>query len=316
MNNPSVSVIIAVKDSQDTIRAAIGSVLGLEYPGFDVIVVDDGSKDLTPVIIREFGDKIRVISHPTPRGPAFSRNEAVRSSGADIVAFTDGDCIVEKNWLSELVKGFSGGNAISCGGAQQLPDDATPFERDVFEFMRRVGFVTEYVKNSAKAGISRVGHNPSCTVAYLREAFLRVGGFPEGLWPGEDVELDYRLSREGYIHMFNPKAVVRHYRPKNFKSFLSMMLRYGRVQGILVRMHGFFRPVHYVPLLFTVFFLFLFWMLGALPVICAACIVVLALSGIMYFRSLRVFWLAFAGLVEWCEGFFMGFAGYRLYRRK
>lgn len=316
MSNPSVSVIIAVKDSQDTIRRAIASVLGSEYSPFDVIVVDDGSADRTPDIIREFGDKVRIIRHTSSSGASFSRNEAVRSSRADLVAFTDGDCIVARDWLAELVKGSEGENVVSCGGMQLLPEDATSFERDVFAFMSRVGFITEYVKNGAGGGISAVGHNPSCTVAYKREAFERAGGFPESLWPGEDVALDHRLSRKGGRHMFNPKAVVYHYKPKNFKSFLSMMLRYGRSQGILVRMHGFFRPVHAVPFLFAVSFLAGLWLLGAAPVACAAAVIVLTLSGFAYFGSLRVLWLAFAGLVEWCEGFFIGFVGYRAMNRK
>jgi glycosyltransferase involved in cell wall biosynthesis len=316
MRNPSVSVIIAVKDSQNTIQRAIASVLASEYSPFDVIIVDDGSTDRTPDIIREFGDKVKIISHPTAKGPSFSRNEAVRASKSDLVAFTDGDCVAARDWLAELVKGLKGENVVSCGGIQLLPDDATSFERDVFAFMSRVGFITDYVKHGAGGGISAVGHNPSCTVIYKRDVFESAGGFFEGLWPGEDVELDHRLSLRGYRHMFNPKAVVYHYKPKSFKGFLSMMLRYGRAQGFLVRMHGFFRPVHAVPFLFVVFFLAGLWLMGTAPVVSAAVVIVLVLSGLAYFGAPRVLWLAFAGLVEWCEGFFIGLTSYRVLNRE
>lgn len=60
---------------------------------------------------------------------------------------------------------------------------------------------------------------------YKRDTFLECGGFLDELWPGEDVELDYRLKKKGYHLICNPGAVVYHYRPKKLAVFLAMMYR-------------------------------------------------------------------------------------------
>ncbi len=174
----------------------------------------------------------------------------VKSTDVEFLAFTDSDCIVDKNWLTELLKGFREyPEAVSCGGAQKLPEDATNFEKKVFLFMKKAGFFSEYARQAKDANITEVNHNASCCVMYKREVFLKEGGFLEGLWPGEDVELDYRLREKGYKLLFNPRAVIYHYRSKSLKSFLKMMDRYGRAQGYLVRKYGIFRKIQLVPFL-------------------------------------------------------------------
>lgn len=82
---------------------------------------------------------------------------------------------------------------------------------------------------------------------YRRDIFLQEGEFLEGLWPEEDVELDYRIRKKGYKIVFNPRAVVYHYRPKTLRSFLKMMHRYGHAQGFLVRRYGIFRKIQILP---------------------------------------------------------------------
>jgi len=125
--------------------------------------------------------------------------------------------------------------------------------------MRKAGFISDYSRAIKGDSIVTVNHNASCNVMYRRDIFLKEGGFLEGLWPGEDVELDYRLKKSGYKLVFNPRAVVYHYRPKDVRSFLRMMYRYGSVQGLLVRRYGIFRRMQIMPffvLLLTSFLIF------------------------------------------------------------
>ena len=101
-----ISVIIPVKNAEKTIKKCLDSVLNVDYPNFDVIVVDDGSTDNTPSILRGFGQGIRIIQ-ARGVGPSAARNEAAKVSDAQYLAFTDSDCIVERSWLRELRFGFS-----------------------------------------------------------------------------------------------------------------------------------------------------------------------------------------------------------------
>ena len=117
--------------------------------------------------------------------------------------------------------------------------------RDLDAFFSLASLVAEYTRGDDRP--REVDHNASCNVAYIRHAFREAGGFAEGLWPGEDVDLDYRLRKMGYRCHYVPDAWVEHHRPGTHAWFASMMRRYGRAQRELVKRHGRFRPLHYLP---------------------------------------------------------------------
>ena len=232
---PKICVIIPCRGAGETLERCVQSILDCDYPGKDIVVVDDGLDPLIRRKLYSFGGAVRVLESLS-RGPSYARNLAAGATEADYLAFTDSDCFVSKEWLKELLRGFqSVTDAVACGGPQRLPDDASAFERQVFIFMEKSGFVTDYVRSPQKDAIIEVDHNPSCNVMYRREVFMQEEGFLIGLWPGEDVELDHRLRMKRHIVLFNPSAVVYHYKPKTLKKFSRMMYNYGYAQGRLVR---------------------------------------------------------------------------------
>jgi len=241
-----VCVIIPAKGSVPKIEKGLRSILDSGYPNLEVIVVDDGIDKAGLEIVDKFFDRIKILKSGS-KGPSFARNLAARETDAELIAFTDSDCIVGENWIKELIRGMDYiTKAISCGGSQEAPFDATPFEKGLTDFLKRIGFVTDYMRGSKRDKIVTADHNPSCNVLYRRDIFLKEGGFLEGLWPGEDLEFDYRLRKKGYRVAFNPKAVVYHYRPDTINKFADMMFRYGKVQAFLVKKYGPFRKIHAV----------------------------------------------------------------------
>lgn len=255
MNYPFVSVIIPVRNGQYTLGKCIDSVFELDYGNYEVIVVNDASVDNTAEIVSGYPN-LKILN-TSGIGPSGARNLAVEQAEGEFIAFSDADCLLDKYWLRELLKGFTNEKIAGVGGTQKSPDDDSEFGKRVNDFLGTAGFITDYIKSGL--GSRRVKHNPSCNVMYRKSTLIEVGGFLEGLWPGEDVELDYRIRKKGYLLMFNPKAIVFHYRPNNFRDFSKMMFRYGKSQGILVRKYGFFRKVHFVPLVIILLVLFLFY---------------------------------------------------------
>lgn len=240
---PDISVIIPVYNCSKTIEKCLDSLSSLEYPNYEIIIVDDGSTDDTAKICQSYHQTkvIRTVNG----GPSRARNIGVREATGEIVAFTDGDCIVHRRWLNELANGFSREDIACVGGNQISPPDETDFGRYVQETFSVLGFATSYMKTHTNMTETR--HNPSCNSAYRKSLFEKVGGFDELLWPGEDVDLDYRLNQLGYTLIRNPEAIVKHYRPQSLSELGSMMQRYGGSAFLLLKKYGFFRPLHYMP---------------------------------------------------------------------
>jgi len=241
---PGVSVIVAARDAAATLPLCLASLKALDYPEFEVVVVDDGSRDETVALAERAG--VRVLASPRP-GPSAARNHGVRHASHEIVAFTDADCVVPRHWLRALVEGLRTSRAAGVGGPQRNVFPTGPRSaRDLDLFFSLAAIVSDYARS--ESGPRPVDHNASCNVAYIKHTLDEVGGLAEDLFPGEDVDLDFRLHQLGYRCHYVPDAVVDHHRPGTRDWFANMMRRYGRAQRALVDRHGRFRPLHYMPL--------------------------------------------------------------------
>lgn len=244
MTPPKMSVVVPVHNCRETIERCMKALGNLDHPSYEVIIVDDGSTDDTASIAESF--TYCTVIRLDRGGPSRARNVGVAAARGELIAFTDGDCVVDPHWLSELERGFAVADVAGVGGDQGSPDDESATGRLVQDFFRAVGFMTGYITASGRPGST--AHNPSCCSAYRTAIFKEVGGFDEGLWPGEDVDLDYRIRSSGYRLVFNPRAKVGHYRPKTLRGFARMMGRYGACQWPLIRRYGLFRKLHYEPI--------------------------------------------------------------------
>ncbi|MBN1899779.1 glycosyltransferase [Candidatus Sumerlaeota bacterium] len=242
---PLVSIVIPAYNCEKSIAKCLDSLFKIKYPHYEIIIVNDGSTDSTGEILKRYGS-IRVITIENS-GPSKARNIGTREAKGDFIAYTDSDCIVSPEWLDELYKGFQDERTAGVGGDQQSPEDETFFGKNIQDFMKAVGFVSDYMKTGDK--LIKTRHNPTCNVMYRKKVLLDAGLFDEKLWPGEDVDIDLKITRSGYDLYFNPRSVVYHYRPQTSHAFSRMMRRYGWAQGYLVKKYGLFRFIHYVPLI-------------------------------------------------------------------
>ena len=304
-----ISVIIPVKNGQRTIKKCIDSILALPRQDVETIIIDDASTDETPKILASYGDKITVL-RSNGTGPSRARNMAIAQAKGAYVAFTDADCVVDTLWLNELMKGFSSIMIAAVGGDQRSPADDSAFGKQVHGFLKAVGFIADYVKSDS-VYVVPTDHNPTCNVMYRTKVLLEAGGFCENLWPGEDLELDHRLKKNGWKFMYNPRAAVYHYRPGSMEAFIRMMTSYGRVQGVLVRWYGPFRMLHYLP--FTMgmcgILMLVLWGIEKTLVAAAVSAVVVGIylfkrSGGQVFEVIAYSKLLVQGALAWNRGYF------------
>ncbi len=102
---PFISIIVPAYNAEETIRKCIDSLLRIDYPNYEILIIDDGSIDKTREILSEYKNRI-ILIESRHSGPSKCRNIAAKRSKGDFLAFTDADCLVDKNWLGELMRGF------------------------------------------------------------------------------------------------------------------------------------------------------------------------------------------------------------------
>ncbi len=304
---PFISIIIAIFNAQQTLAKCLSSIEKLDYPNFEIIAVDDGSTDSSAEICQTF-PSVRFISQDNS-GPSAARNRGVSLAKGNIIAFTDADCIVDPDWLNELVNGFHSDQVAGVGGNQLSPADESAFGRLVQDGFHLLGFATSYAQTPTRT--TAVSHNPSCNASYQKQIFDEHGGFDESLWPGEDLDLDTRLLNSGKILVRQPRAIVRHYRPATSTQLARMMSRYGRSARKLHYRYGIFRPLNLLPFLTPFGALACGLLMFFYPIVLAvSLVIVLGLFGwqVMVYRSLSraatLIWIIVLIVAAWHTGYY------------
>jgi glycosyltransferase involved in cell wall biosynthesis len=194
---PRVSVVVPAYNEEKNLPLALASLLNQELKDFELIVVDNGSTDETPVIAKKLG--ARVIGE-NRRGVAHARQAGFLSSKGGIIATTDADTVVPPDWLSRIVREFrEDTNLVAVGGLYRFYS-GPPLVRVLFS---RVAYPLWRIDRSITGGWSL----PGCNLAVTREAFLKVGGFNANLQLCEDADLVQRLRSVGNVKL-RPDLVV------------------------------------------------------------------------------------------------------------
>jgi len=210
-----VAVIIPAFNAERTLARCLEACARQTRPAEELIVVDDGSTDATPRIAQSHG--VHFLQQDR-RGPAAARNNGAHTARADVVVFTDSDCVPEPQWLERLLAGLAPGVA-GVGGSYGIVNPEYWLARMVHE---------EIVARHAGLG-EDVDFLGSFNVAYAMEAFNNVGGFDESFTAAssEDNDLAYRIQDAGGSLRFAPEARVAHFHPTRLWPYLGSQRRHG-----------------------------------------------------------------------------------------
>jgi glycosyltransferase involved in cell wall biosynthesis len=194
---PPVSVIVPAHNAAATIGATIAALEDQDAEfEWDVIVVDDGSTDETPGIVGRAGPRVRLVSQPKA-GPGPARDRGVRESEAELLAFTDADCVPTRGWLREGVAALAPADLVQ--GAVRPDPGAVPrpFDRSIWVN-------------------GRGGLYETANLLVRRELFEEIGGFDDWLRArlgkplAEDVWFGWRARRAGARIAYSEAAMVHH----------------------------------------------------------------------------------------------------------
>ncbi|KAF0221098.1 MAG: glycosyl transferase family [Geobacteraceae bacterium] len=231
---PTVSVVIPVKDRADELKRCLASLAQLNYPQemIQVIVVDDGSRDDSPLVAREFGALV-VPSGGKGRGPAAARNVGAANARGEILAFIDSDCTASEKWLAELIPLFNDPKTAAVGG--MVDGMCTTSAVDRYEAV--MSSLSLGSRERSGSGGDDTFYLPSCNMLVRRTIFLSVDGFDDAMHVGEDVDLTWRLRDEGWTISYLPVGRVYHEHRSNLRSFMSRRFDYGTSEGLLQILH-------------------------------------------------------------------------------
>jgi cellulose synthase/poly-beta-1,6-N-acetylglucosamine synthase-like glycosyltransferase len=206
---PKASIVVATYNNKNVLRKVLRGMLRLDYPaGYEVIVVDDGSRDGTAEMVRqEFKaeKKIRFFGFGKNKGVCKARNKGIRMARYPVVANMDHDCIPARAWLKDLVKPF-----------------ADP----------KVGAASSF---GAFGGTS---------TAFRKKLLDRVGGYDEDyFYYREDTDLTFKIIELGYMFKKTRAHYVHDHReikPKGLVQLLGYVLkrlRYHENDALLYKKH-------------------------------------------------------------------------------
>jgi GT2 family glycosyltransferase len=210
------SIVIPVFNRASLTRQCLNSLLSHPPDEVDceIVVVDDGSTDITPQLLAEYGDRIRVVPHDANRGFASACNDGAASASGAYLLFLNNDTIPKEGWLDRLVR-YAGDNpeAAVVGSKLLFPNGTVQHAGAVIcqdKFPRHIysGFPADH------PAVNRSRRYQVVTGACMlvrRDAFEEVGGFDTDFVNGyEDSDLCLRLGERGYEVHYCHESVLYH----------------------------------------------------------------------------------------------------------
>jgi O-antigen biosynthesis protein len=221
---PFVSVIVCSYNGGRTLAACLDSLGRLNYPDYEIILVDDGSTDDTRDIAEQF-PHVRYI-YQENRGLSHARNTGAAAAKGEVFVYTDSDCMADVDWLYYLIGTLLSGDYAGVGGPNVPPPAQNWIQACVA---------------AAPGGPSHVlltdiiaEHVPGCNMAFYRWAFENIGGFDaEYHKAGDDVDFCWRLQQAGCVIAFSATAIVWHHRRFTLRAFLKQQDGYGEAESLL-----------------------------------------------------------------------------------
>jgi glycosyltransferase involved in cell wall biosynthesis len=221
MDKMKISIVLNLLNESKHIRDLLDSLVIQEGP-FDVVVVDAGSWDGTPEIIKNYMGKhpgmIELYHRPGSRGE--STNFGIMKAKGDAIATIGGDCIANPFWLKELRKTLQD-HDIAAGKTINIGYHA-------FEKLERVELYHRGMDISY----------PSGNMAWRRKVFDEVVGFDPWFVTAEDIDLNFRAVAAGFTLGYNENALVYHRMKESFVKFFKQAFWNGWGRKQLTMKHG------------------------------------------------------------------------------
>ncbi|MCJ7653187.1 MAG: glycosyltransferase, partial [Actinobacteria bacterium] len=227
---PKISIVIPARALDPMTLDCVSKCDELNYTNYDIKLVTDNVAEV------RLEHPAGMVIRSGPVGPAVKRNMGTNDSDAEIIAFIDSDAWPEQDWLKNAVPYFEDENvAAVCGPA------VTPFNDNKRQLVSGLIYSSSLVSGATTYrytyhALREVDDYPSCNLIVRRADLVKVGGFPEEYWPGEDTVICLKLTKDlGKKIIYVPNVIVNHHRRPVYLPHLRQVFSYGLHRGYFVR---------------------------------------------------------------------------------
>jgi GT2 family glycosyltransferase len=236
---PLVTVAVCTRERPDDIARCIEALQRIDYPDVDLLVVDNAPcTDATERIVRRY-PKVRYVREPRP-GLDWARNRAILECRGEILAYTDDDVIVDPGWVAALVDVFTADPEVMGVTGLVIPHELDTDAQRWFEtyggFGR--GFLRKWYRGAAGRPLAPVHggtgkFGTGANMAYRRRLFDHIGGFDPALDVGTctngggDLDMFFRVLKEGHTLVYEPRAIVRHRHRREYAQLRTQIVNNG-----------------------------------------------------------------------------------------
>ncbi len=219
---PRISVVVCAYNVEGYIEECLNGIRKIDYPHFEVIVINDGSRDATSNIISKYSclENFKIINLENNVGLSVARNIGLESSTGEIIAYIDADAYPDKHWLRYLALTFLSTKHAVIGGPNIRPLASKPMEDCI-----------DKSPGNPKVVMSEdelADHIPGCNLAGRVSFIKALGGFDAHYrGGGDDVNFCWKVLKAGGTLGFSPGAMVWHHRRDSVMGFFKQQIGYG-----------------------------------------------------------------------------------------
>ncbi|MFX0008530.1 MAG: glycosyltransferase [Promethearchaeota archaeon] len=218
-SNP-VSIVVPIKNRRDLLPNLIKNLSNIDYNEYEIIIVDDCSTDNTKDLLKQYSIKSILLERSV--GSAEARNLGIKQAKNEIIALTDSDCFVSRNWLKNLVPYLNsydvvGGRVIFCDDAEKKINPFNTKEETVLKKDTSINFLN------------------TSNMLFKKKTWKSSGGFLS--YRIEDLEFSWRLLNKGFKLIYSPKGFVIHHGNRTPIQNIKKYFLYGKSYSKIAFIH-------------------------------------------------------------------------------
>lgn len=244
---PLVTVAVCTRDRASDLALCLDAIIKLDYPKLDILVIDNApTTEATKELVSQY-PQVRYCCEPRP-GLDWARNRAIIEAIGEIIAYTDDDVVVDPGWVKAFAQVFAENPEVMAVTGLVVPYELETEAQVLFEMQGGFGkgFERKWYRANPHQKLSwwnlaTGNYGTGANMAYRRSVFAEVGYFDPALDVGTvtngagDLEMFFRVIKEGHTLVYEPNAIVRHRHRREYEKLKKQLRGNGGVIAYFVR---------------------------------------------------------------------------------